>query len=101
MDTILAVIVIAIALIIATGIKNRPTKLKEPVMERGRDKGKLVVGKTEYESSDVTVVAQQETVRENEPKRQTLNRTPQLILPVYCQLIIALFIYTCIYQQDT
>lgn len=64
MDMIIAITAIAIALVIAMVIKNHPTKLKEPVMERGRAKGKLVFGKRDYEPSDVTTVAQQETVRE-------------------------------------
>ena len=66
MDLVLAIIAVAIAFAIAVAIMNPPTKnqLEEPVMERGRDKGKLVFGKREYESSNVTTVAQQETVRE-------------------------------------
>ena len=64
MELVLAVITVAIVLVTIMVIKNRPTKLEEPVMERGRDKGKLVFGKRAYEFSDVTVVAQQETVRE-------------------------------------
>ena len=64
MELALVVIAVAIVLVTIIVIKNCPTKLEEPVMERGRDKGKLVFGKREYEVSDVTVVAQQETVRE-------------------------------------
>ena len=33
-------------------------------MERGRAKGKMALGRRDYGSSDVTTVAQQETVRE-------------------------------------
>ena len=64
MELIFATVAVAIALVIAMVIMNSPTKLEEPVMERGRAKGKLVVGKRDYWSSDVTIVAQQETVRE-------------------------------------
>jgi hypothetical protein len=66
MGLITAIIVaVAIALIIATTTKNRPTEfLEEPAMEKSRAKGKLVLGKRDYGSSDVTTVAQQETVRE-------------------------------------
>ena len=64
MELILAITAVAIALIIAMVIKNCPTKLKDPVMETGRAQGKLALGKRDYESSDVTVIAQQETARE-------------------------------------
>ena len=65
MDFITAIITaVAIALIIAMAIKSHPTKLEEPVMERGRAKGKMALGKRDYGSSDVTTVAQQEMVRE-------------------------------------
>ena len=63
MDLITAIVAVAIALIIAIAIKSPPTKLEEPVMERGRAKGKMALRKREYGSSDVTTVAQQETVR--------------------------------------
>ena len=65
MDLITAIIVaVAIALIIAVAIKSPPTKLEEPVIERGRAKGKMALGRRDYGSSDVTTVALQETVRE-------------------------------------
>ena len=64
MELIFAIVAVAIALVIAVAMKNRPTKLEEPVMERGRAKGELVLGKRDYGSSVVTVVAQQETMRE-------------------------------------
>ena len=64
MDLITAIVAVAIALIIAVAIKSPPIKLEEPVMERGRDKGRMVLGRRDYGSSDVTTVAQQETVRE-------------------------------------
>ena len=44
--------------------KSKKRKVEEPVMERGRAKGKMALGKRDYGSSDVTTVAQQETVRE-------------------------------------
>ena len=44
--------------------KSKKAKLEEPVMERGRAKGKMALGRRDYGSSDVTTVAQQETVRE-------------------------------------
>ena len=64
MELVLAVIAFAIVLVIALAIMNNPIKLEEPVMETGRARGRLVLGKKDYESSDITVVAQQETVRE-------------------------------------
>ena len=65
MELIIAVIVAAILLVAIMVIRSRPTKLEEPVMERGRAKGKMALGKRDYgTSSDVTTVAQQETVRE-------------------------------------
>ena len=64
MDLIIAITAVVIALVITVVIKNHSTKLKEPVMERGRAKGVLALGKRDYEPSDVTTVAQQETVRE-------------------------------------
>ena len=64
MEVVIAVIVAAILLVAIMVIKNCPTKLKEPVMERGRAKGKMALGRRDYGSSDVTTVAQQETVRE-------------------------------------
>ena len=64
MEVVIAVIVAAILLVAIMVIKNRPTKLEEPVMERGRAKGKMALGRRDYGSSDVTTVAQQETVRE-------------------------------------
>ena len=64
MELVIAVIVAAILLVAITVIKNRPTKLEEPVMERSRAKGKMALGRRDYGSSDVTTVAQQETVRE-------------------------------------
>ena len=66
MELVIAVIVAAILLVAIMVIKNCPTKLKEPVMERGRAKGKMALGRRGYHngSSDVTTVAQQETVRE-------------------------------------
>ena len=36
--------------------KVKNIKLKEPVMETGRARGKLVLGKRDYESSDVSQV---------------------------------------------
>ena len=65
MELVIAVIVAAILLVAIMVIRSRPTKLEEPVMERGRAKGKMALGKRDYgTSSDVTTVAQQETVRE-------------------------------------
>ena len=64
MELVIAVIVAAILLVAIMVIRSRPTKLEEPVMERGRDKGRLALGRRDYGSSDVTTVAQQETVRE-------------------------------------
>ena len=64
MELVIAVIVAAILLVAIMVIRSRPTKLEEPVMERGRDKGRLTLGRRDYGSSDVTTVAQQETVRE-------------------------------------
>ena len=65
MELVIAVIIVAAILLVAIMvIKNRPTKLEEPVMERGRAKGKMALGRRGYGSSDVTTVAQQETVRE-------------------------------------
>lgn len=49
---------------IAAMFKTRPAKLEEAVMETSHDRGELVLGKRVYESSDVTVVAVQETSRE-------------------------------------
>ena len=64
MELVIAVIAVAILVVIIMMIKNCPTKLEEPVMEVGRAKGMMALGKREYEASDVTTVAQQETVRE-------------------------------------
>ena len=49
MDLISAIVAIAIALIIAVAIKDCPTKLEEPDMERGRAKGKMALGRRDYE----------------------------------------------------
>ena len=64
MELVIAVIVAAILFVAIMVIKNRPTKLEEPVMEKGRAKGKMALGRRDYGLSDVTTVAQQETVRE-------------------------------------
>ena len=64
MELVIAVIAIIILLVTLMMIKNHPTKLEEPVMEVGRAKGMLALRKREYGASDVTTVAQQETVRE-------------------------------------
>ena len=64
MEVVIAVIVAAILLVAIMVIKNCPTKLEEPVKERGRAKGKMALGRRDYGSNDVTTVAQQETVRE-------------------------------------
>jgi hypothetical protein len=60
MELVIAVIVAAILLIAIVLSRNCPTKLEEPVMERGRTKGKMALGRRDYGSSDVTTVAQQE-----------------------------------------
>jgi hypothetical protein len=64
MELFIAAIVAAILLVAIVMTRNRPTKLEEPVMERGRAKGRMALGNGDYWSSDVTTVAQQETVRE-------------------------------------
>jgi hypothetical protein len=64
MELVIAVIVAAILLVTIMVTRNCPTKLEEPVMERGRAKGRMALGKRDYWSSDVTTVAQQETARE-------------------------------------
>ena len=64
MELVIAVLVATIVLIAIMVMKNCPTKLEEPIMERGRAKGKMALGRRDYGSSDVTTVAQQETVRE-------------------------------------
>lgn len=65
MELVLAVIAIIIVPTVANIIfKNRPTKLEELVMERGRAKEMLVIGKSDYVLNDATTIAQQETVRE-------------------------------------
>ena len=65
MELVLAVIAIIVVLTAANMVfKNRPTKLEEPVMERGGAKGMLVIGKRDHEVGDVTTIAQQETVIE-------------------------------------
>ena len=53
MELVLAVVIVAIMLIT---IMNCPTEQGEPVMETGRDKGRLMLGKGDYESSDVNQV---------------------------------------------
>ena len=58
------VILIIVLPIVLLWAKAKKEKLKEPVMERGRDKGRLAIGKRDYRSSDVTTVALQETMRE-------------------------------------
>jgi hypothetical protein len=64
MELVIAVIIAIILLVAIVLTRNYPTKLEEPVMERGRAKGRMALGKRDYGSSDVTTVAQQETVRE-------------------------------------
>jgi hypothetical protein len=64
MELVIAVITAAILLVAIVMTRNYPTTLEEPVMERGRAKGKMALGKRDYGTSDVTTVAQQETVRE-------------------------------------
>ena len=64
MELVIAVIAVAILLVIIIMVKNRPTKPEEPVMEVGRTKGMMALGKRDYKASDVITVAQQETVRE-------------------------------------
>ena len=66
-STTLQLVFVVLVIVLSTvllWVKVKNTKLKEPVMETGRAKGRLVLGNRDYESSDVTVVAQQETVRE-------------------------------------
>jgi hypothetical protein len=64
MELVIVAIIAAILLVAIVMTRNCPTKLEEPVMERSRAKGKMALGKRDYGSSDVTTVAQQETVRE-------------------------------------
>ena len=64
MELVITVIAIIILLATIMMIKNHPTKLEEAVMEVGRAKGMLALGKRDYGASNMTTVAQQETVRE-------------------------------------
>ena len=63
-EQLLFVILIIVLPTILLWAKSKKAKLEEPVMERGRAKGKMALGRRDYGSSDVTTVAQQETVRE-------------------------------------
>ena len=63
-EQLLFVILMIVVLIALLRPKSKKEKLEEPVMERGRAKGKMALGRRDYGSSDVTTVAQQETVRE-------------------------------------
>ena len=45
MELVIAVIAVAILCVTIMMIKNRPTKLEEPVMEAGRAKGMMALGK--------------------------------------------------------
>ena len=62
--TCTCIVAITVAIAIAVMFKTHPAKLEEPVMEVGRAKGMLALGNRDYGASDVTTVAQQETVRE-------------------------------------
>ena len=64
MELFIAVIAVAILLVTIIMIKNCSTELEDPVMEVGRAKGMMALGKRDYEASDMITVAQQETVRE-------------------------------------
>ena len=68
------VTVLSIALLWAK-IKN--TKLKEPVMETGRARGKMVLGKWDYESSDMNQVLCTEL---EEPVMETGRARGRLVL---------------------
>ena len=63
MELVIAVIAVAILLVTIMMIKRCPTKPEEPVMEVGRAKGMMALGKRDYEASDVITVAQQETLK--------------------------------------
>ena len=63
-EQLLFVILIIVLPTVPLWAKSKKGKVEEPVMERGRAKGKMALGKRDYGSSDVTTVAQQETVRE-------------------------------------
>ena len=74
LQLVLAVSVLSIALLWAK-VKN--TKLKEPVMEIGRARGKMVLGKWDYESSDVNQVMGTEL---EEPVMETCRDKGRLVL---------------------
>ena len=95
MDLISAIVAVAIVFIIAMAVKNCPTKpqLEEPVMERGRAKGMLTLGKRDYGASDVTTVAQQETVREW--TEETKNNKVNIIIITDSSIKYLLFLITC------
>ena len=63
-DQLLFIILLIVLPTVLPWAKSKRVKLEELVMERGRAKGRLALGKRDYGSSDVTTVAQQETVRE-------------------------------------
>ena len=63
-EQLLFVILIIVLPTVLLWGKSKKAKLEEPVMERGRAKGKMALGRRDYGSSDVTTVAQQEIVRE-------------------------------------
>ena len=73
--TCTCIIAIIVAIAIAVMFKNHPAKLEEPEMEVGRATGMLALRKRDYGVSDVTTVAQQETVRERteETKNNKVN----------------------------
>ena len=58
-------------------IKNHPTKLEEPVMDTNRARGKLVLEKWDYESSDVSQVMRTEM---KEPVMETGRDKGRLVL---------------------
>ena len=68
------VTVLSIALLWAK-VKN--TKLEQPVMETGRARGKLVLGKRDYESSDVSQVM---CTKLEEPVMETCRDKGRLVL---------------------
>ena len=79
-STTLQLVFAVLAIVLSTALlwaKVKNTKLKQPVMETGRAKGRMVLGKWDYESSDVYQVLR---TKLEEPVMETCRDKGRLVL---------------------
>ena len=76
-STTLQLVFAVLVIVLSTALLWAKVKLKESVMETGRDKGRLVLGKWDYESNDMNQVMCTEL---KEPVMETGRDTGMLAL---------------------